>query len=199
MVTLENLLFKLWNSPILNSISLNELIDMQKKCNATLKTYWHENNFLSPQWWLIVILCIIPPLIWFKFVDKKRITHITLFGLFYGIIAIILDAIGSFNLAWYYPYRLTPYLYPELYPYDICAVIILHMFVYQKWENDFKRFIIFNGLLSAFLAFLAEPFMEWLRIYKELTWKNIYSFPIYWIVGIICWIIIEQFKKFEQR
>lgn len=172
---------------------------MERKCNRTLHTYWLETNYLTPQWWLIIFLCIISPVIWFKFVDKKRITEITLFGLFYGITAIILDAIGSFNLAWFYPYRLTPFLYPELYPYDICVVIIPFMFAFQRWRNDLKKFTFFTLFLSAGLSFLAEPFMEWIKIYREVSWKNIYSFPIYWIVGNICWLIITKFKKLEQR
>jgi hypothetical protein len=195
---LEYFIINLLNQYILNSISVNQIIEIEKKCNATLQTYWRENNFLTPPWWLLLILCFIMPIIWFNLVDKKRITEITLFGLFYGISAIILDSIGSFSMAWFYSIRITPYLYPELYPYDVCIVIIPYMFVYQVWGNDFKIYFLFTGLLSAFLAFLAEPFLEWLKIYKELTWENIYSFPIYWILGTMCWLFIKQLKKLEQ-
>ncbi|MDP4106392.1 MAG: CBO0543 family protein [Bacillota bacterium] len=189
----------LFNHLIMNTISLNQLIEMEKTFNSTLQNYWRENNFLSLQWWILVLLCIIPPIIWFKLVDKMRITDITLFGLFYGISAIILDSIGSFALVWFYPVRLFPFLYPQLYPYDTCILMIPNMLVYQRWGNNFKKFFLFTGLLSAFQAFLGEPLMEWLRIYKELTWKHIYSFPIYWILGIFCWLNITCFKKIEQR
>lgn len=189
----------LLNYFILNAISLNELMDLEKNFNSSLLTYWRENNFLSYQWWLLVSLCIIPPIIWFKLVKKMRITEITLVGLFYGILAIILDAIGSFAQLWFYPVRLTPYLHPQLYPYDICILVIPYMLVYQRWGNNFKKFFLFSGLLSAFQAFLGEPFMEWLKIYKELTWKHIYSFPVYWVLGLFCWLLIMHFKKIEQR
>lgn len=183
----------------MNTISLNQLIEMKKKFNSALLNYWRENNFLSPQWWLVVILSIITPIIWYKLVDKTRISEITLLGLFYGISAIILDAIGSFAMVWFYPVRLTPYLYPQLYPYDTCILMIPFMLVYQRWGNNFKQFFIFTGLLSAFQAFFGEPFMEWLKIYQALTWKHIYSFPIYWGLGTFCWLLISLFKKIEQR
>jgi hypothetical protein len=196
---LELLRLDLSNHFIFYTISLNQLIEMDKKFNSALLNYWRENNFLSAQWWLLVILCIIPPIIWAKFVDKMRITEITLIGLLYGITSIILDAIGSFALVWFYPVRLTPYLHPQLYPYDICILMVPYMFVYQKWGKNSKEFFLFTGLLSAFQAFLGEPFMEWLGVYKELTWKHVYSFPIYWIIGLTCWLIIKKFHKLEQR
>jgi hypothetical protein len=118
--------------------------------------------------------------------------------LFYGVAAIILDSIGGYALVWTYSVRLTPYLSPQFYPYDIGIVIIPYMLVYQNWGSNFKMFLLFTGLLSAFLAFISEPFMELLNIYKEITWKHIYSFPIYWTLGLVCWLIIKQFKKLEQ-
>jgi hypothetical protein len=187
------------NRLILDTISLKELIEMEKQYNSSLLTFWRENNFLSPQWWFLVIICFISPIIWFKLVDKMRIIEVTLVGLFYGISAIILDAIGSFAMAWFYPVRLTPYLTPQLYPYDICILMVPYMLIYQRWDKKFKKFLLFTGLLSAFQAFLGEPFMEWLGIYKELTWNHFYSFPIYWILGIICWLILKKFQKLEQK
>ncbi|MBP1949255.1 CBO0543 family protein [Virgibacillus litoralis] len=145
------------------------------------------------------MLSILPAIIWWILVNKKRIIEITAFGLFYGVAAIILDSIGSNALAWTYPYILSPYLRPQLYPYDVGVVIISFMFCYQLWSNNSKKFFLFSGLLAAFLAFVAEPIMVWLGLYKTIYWKHIYSFPIYWLLGIICWGIIMYFKKLEQK
>jgi hypothetical protein len=196
---LDNFLFDFLNQHVLNTVSLDQLLEVEKKFYDTLQTYWLENTYLTPKWWFLVILSVLSPIIWWKFVNKKRIIEITAFGLFYGIAAIILDSIGSKALVWTYPVRLTPYLYPQLYPYDVGIVIISFMFVFQKWGNHFKKYFLFTGALSAILAFLAEPLMEWLMIYKEITWKNIYSFPIYWLLSLICWSIIKYFIKLEQK
>ncbi len=178
---------------------MDQVIEAEKKFYETLREYWQDHNYLTFNWWLLVFLSILSPIVWWKTIDTKRITEITAFGLFYGITAIILDSIGSSALVWVYPVRLTPYLYPQYYPYDVGVVIVPFMYVYQKWGHHLKPFLISTGILSAFLAFVAEPFMEWLHIYKELTWKHIYSFPIYWLLGLICWIILKRFKKLESK
>jgi hypothetical protein len=193
------LIFDFLNLPILYTVSLDEVIEVEKKYFETLREYWRDHNYLTFNWWLLVLLSILSPIVWWKTIDTKRITEITAFGLFYGVTAIILDSIGSSMLVWVYPVRLTPYLYPQYYPYDVGVVIVPFMYVYQRWGNSIKSFLIATGLLSAFLAFVAEPIMEWLGIYKELKWENIYSFPIYWLIGLICWVIIKRFKKLESK
>lgn len=194
-----NVIYDFSHSAILYSIDFDHLIEVEKIFYNTLQTYWKEHNYLTPQWWFLVILSIASPITWYKLVDKKRITEITSFGLFYGMAAIILDSIGSNAMLWLYPVRLTPFLDPQVYPYDVGIVIIPFMMIYQKWGKYFKKFFLFSGLLSAFLAFMAEPFMEWLHIYKAITWKHIYSFLLYWLISLICWLIIKKFKKLEQK
>jgi len=183
---------------ILNSISLQELLDAEAKYHRVLRTYWHENNFLTYKWWFLVALSIVPAIVWWVQVDKTKLIENTAFGLFYGVTAIFLDSIGSNAMVWTYPVRLTPNLNPQLYPYDVGVVIIPFMMVYQKFSMAFKKFFIATGVLSLFLAFVAEPFMVYMGIYKEITWKHIYSFPIYWLIGLMCWAIIKKFKSYSS-
>ena len=183
---------------ILNSISLQELLDAEAKYHRVLRIYWHENNFLTYKWWFLVALSIVPAIVWWVQVDKTKLIENTAFGLFYGVTAIFLDSIGSNAMVWTYPVRLTPYLNPQLYPYDVGVVIIPFMMVYQKFSMAFKKFFIATGVLSLFLAFVAEPFMVYMGIYKEITWKHIYSFPIYWLIGLMCWAIIKKFKSYSS-
>ena len=118
---------------ILGSISLEELLDAEEKYHKVLRTYWYENNFLTYKWWFLVVLSVVPAIVWWINVDKTRLVENTAFGLFYGVAAIFLDAIGSNAMVWTYPVRLTPYLNPQLYPYDVGVVIIPFMLVYQKY------------------------------------------------------------------
>ncbi|MFE8699595.1 CBO0543 family protein [Cytobacillus sp. FJAT-54145] len=191
-------LFKvLVKMPYFAQITLNEVLEAEKEFYKLLREYWYDHNFLTPKWWFLVFLSILPALFWWKFVDKKRLTEILTYGLFLGVIATILDSIGSNALAWTYPIRLTPYLYPQLYPYDVGVVIIPFMLVYQKWGHQMKSYAIASLLLSFFIAFVAEPTMVWLGVYKEFTWKHIYSFPVYFVLALICrWIIF--FIKFQE-
>lgn len=192
-------IINLFQSLISNTIPIDELIKMEKTFYDSLQNFWREHNLYTWKWWLLVTLSILSPFVWWKFINKQRITEITAYGLFYGIATTILDSLGSNSLLWVYPVRLTPYLFPQFYPYDVGIVIIPFMYIYQRWGDSFKSFFLISGLQSAFLAFLAERFMEIFNIYLEITWKNIYSFPIYWLLALICWFIITNFKKIEQR
>lgn len=183
---------------VLGSISLEELLEAERNYHRILKSYWFENNFRTYRWWFLVVLSIVPAIIWWIRVDKKRLIENTAFGLFYGVGAIFLDSIGSNAMVWTYPIRLSPYLNPELYPYDVGVVIIPFMLIYQKFSDSFKKFFIATGILSVFLAFIAEPIMVSLGIYKEIIWKHIYSFPVYWLMGLLCWGIIRKFKSYAQ-
>lgn len=182
-----------------HSISLDQLLEEEKHFYQTLQSYWFEHNYLTIKWWVLVILSILCPIVWLIIVDKKRITEITAFGMFFGIIAIFLDSIGSNAMVWTYPVRLTPYMYPQMYPYDVGIIIIPFMFVYQLTGVNFKRFFISTGLLALLIAFVAETTMEKLDMYMEITWRNIYSFPIYWAIGLFCWCIIKIFKRIEKE
>ncbi|MCM3664943.1 hypothetical protein M3204_11040 [Mesobacillus subterraneus] len=177
---------------------MQDLLEAEKNYHNVLKAYWHDNNFLTLRWWFLVVLSIIPAIIWWLVVDKKKLVENTAYGLFYGVAAIFLDSIGSNAMVWTYPVRLTPYLNPQLYPYDVGVVIIPFMLIYQKYGYSLKKFILATAILSLFLAFIAEPSMVYLGIYKELTWKHIYSFPIYWLLGLSCWAIIKKFKSYEK-
>ncbi len=183
----------------LHSISLEELLKEEKLFYQTLQSYWQDHNYLTIQWWVLVTLSILSPFVWFIFVDKKRITEITAFGMFFGIIAIFLDSIGSNAMVWTYPVRLTPYLYPQMYPYDVGIIIIPFMLIYQRTGERFIKFFFSTGLLALLIAFVAETTMERLDMYMEITWKNIYSFPIYWIIGLFCWSILKLFKRIERK
>jgi hypothetical protein len=190
--------FMNYQGQVIASISLQDLLEAERNYHKILKAYWHENNFLTLRWWFLVVLSIIPAILWWLVVDKKKLVENTSYGLFYGVAAIFLDSIGSNAMVWTYPVRLTPFLNPQLYPYDVGVVIIPFMLIYQKFGHSFKKFLVATGLLSLFLAFIAEPSMVYLDIYKELTWRHIYSFPIYWTLGLICWAIIKKFKSYEK-
>ncbi|WML50080.1 CBO0543 family protein [Neobacillus sp. PS3-34] len=195
----ESIGFVLYDVHTIGTVSLHQVLEAERAMHELINTYWYQTSFLTPKWWFLVILSIVPAIIWWFVVDKKRITEVTAFGLFYGVAATILDSIGSNMMLWTYRIRLTPFMDPQFYPYDVGIVIIPFMLVFQRWGKNFKKFALYSLLLSFMLAFVAEPVMEWLKIYKQIIWRNIYSFPIYWLLSLICWGIIRHFKSLEQR
>jgi len=117
--------------------------------------YWLEYNLFSIQWWFLLLVLILPWVLWSKYVERKRIKEILLFGALLSMLVGLLDELGiSLNL-WAYPYQLTN-LIPGLVAIDYGIIIVAHMFIYQYFR-EWKSFIITNMILAAIFAFIAEP------------------------------------------
>jgi hypothetical protein len=76
-------------------IILEQVQEVEWLFHHLLQKYWYEHNFLTPQWWLLVILSIISPIIWWKLVDRRKLFENATFGLVLGMMVIILDSIGG--------------------------------------------------------------------------------------------------------
>ncbi len=177
------------------SPSLEQVLNLEKTFYNTLKSYWYEHNYLTPQWWLLIFFSIIPAIIWWMLVDKNKIFEIMTFGLIFGTIASILDSIGSNAMAWTYPVRISPYLYPQFYPFNVALVIVPFMLIYQWSINNTKKFFLLTIIVAGSHAFIGEPLLQWMGIYKQITWKHLYSFPIYILLGLICRWIVTYLKN----
>lgn len=123
--------------------------------------------------------------------NKTRLLEIAAYGLMVTLWSVILDIAGAELVLWGYPNMLEP-LMPPLLIVDLGILPIAYMLIYQYFPK-WKSFTLALTLTAAFLAFIGEPFAQWLNIYEMNNWKHIYSFPIYigmglflkWIMNII--------------
>jgi hypothetical protein len=177
---------------------MKELIDLSRKILETRNEYWLEEVVLTYRWWFLLSLTILPWMIWWKIVDKKRVVEISLYGCLISLYSIVLDDIGSYFLLWIYQYQLVP-ISPRLNPIDLTVMPVTYMIVYQFFKR-WKSFLIAQLILAFGAAFIAEPLFSWLDIYKTLNWKLIYSFIIYFALGVyIKWFIRSFLKNLLRR
>lgn len=149
---------------------------------------WVNREVFSFQWWLLLAVLIIPWFIWWKYVDKKRLLEISLFGAIISIFAFCLDSTLTELVLWGYQYKIFP-VWPILMSVDFSIIPVSFMFVYQYFRET-KKFIIAMAVVAAAFAFIAEPLLTWIGIYKIYQWKYIYSFPIYIAMGIfVRWLM----------
>jgi len=158
---------------------------------------WMKHDLFSYQWWILVAALFIPWLLWWKWVDKKRLTEIILFGAIILIIASFLDAILSDLRLWEYNYYVIP-LWPRLISADFTIIPVTYMFAYQYFQG-WKSFLLAMLVVSAFFAFIGEPLLVWLNIYTLHKWRHLYSFPIYFTMGALVkyltqWILAHNTK-----
>jgi hypothetical protein len=151
---------------------------------------WLHQDLFSYQWWLLMAALFIPWLLWGKFVDKKRLIEITLFGAIVVIVTSFLDATLSDLRLWEYNYYIIP-LWPRLISADFAIVPITYMFIYQYFQSQ-KSFLLAMLVVSIFFAFVGEPLLVWLDIYTLHKWEHVYSLPIYIALGALVKFLTQK-------
>jgi len=167
--------------------SFEELMRLQDKYFGLIYETWLINLF-TIHWLALLLVFIIPWVIWWKLVDKSRITEILCYGLLISILASSLDEAGHAAHLWAYKYRLFP-LCVELKPINVSLLPVIYMLVYQYF-TAWKEFIIATTLMAVFLAFVGEPFLVWFDVYVKFNWEHIYSFPIYIAIAVLIRLLV---------
>jgi hypothetical protein len=180
-----------------NDPLLEQIIQLKKLLRDLFLRHYLNYELLSWVWWVGIACIIIPFLIWWKVVDKKRLLEICLFGLIVNVSCCFLDVMGSELVLWEYPIHILPQI-PLLFPVDFVIVPVIKMIVYQKCPR-WGKYLIWSTVTAAFLAFVAEPLAIWIGEYKLITWKLIYSFPVYIGINAFAKLVTDGLKKRQLR
>jgi len=180
-----------------NENLLQKMIEAKSNYRDISLEHWWNAEFNRWNWWLSLVLAIIPLYIWWKLLDKKRILEICLYGLLINIFSSYLDVYGSGYVLWEYPVRLIPNI-PRIFPIDATVIPVVYMLIYQYFPK-WKQFIIAHVIIAAVFAFVMEPMLVWMNLYRLMTWKFIYSFPIYIIMAVVCKATVIFFMKVQKK
>ena len=175
----------------------NEIQQQIHKLNEMTRDYWIHNFVFSFKWWILLFLTIVPWFIWWKIVDKSRLTEISLYGFFIISVSTILDVIGWNYSLWYYPNNLLGICTP-LIPIDYTLLPILYMLAYQYFPS-WKSFSIVLLILSFTFAFVWEPLAEMMNFYKPLKWNHVYSFFGFFLMGVFSRRIVLKIIKIQKE
>lgn len=168
----------------------HEIQEIRRVLKEATNEYWLHTELFQFNWWVSLVLTVLPWFMWWKLVDKARIFEILTYGLLVGIVSITLDTIGV-NLVWWgYPDKLLPMM-PPLFPFDITLVPIINMLLYQYFST-WKSFIKAKIAVAAVYSFIFEPIVTKLGLYQLHTWKYWYSFPVYIIMAISLRWLMQQ-------
>lgn len=159
-----------------------EIVKNQRKITELTYDLWAKHCLFSFQWWLQTIFLLAPWFLWWKLVDRKRLKEIIIYGLLVIILTSYLDEVGSELTLWAYPFKITP-VFPRFITADFTILPVTYMLIYQYFPT-WKSFSLAIILVAAILAFIGEPVLIWLKIYKMYNWSHVYSFPIYIITAI---------------
>lgn len=176
---------------------LDNIYGIQKKLFDANYVYWMEHGLFSLNWWFLLLLSIVPWLIWWKFVDKKRLMEISIVGFLSMIITSTLDAIGTSFVFWTYGQKLVQMLIP-LSTIDMTLLPIVNMFLYQLFPK-WKSYMVATIIVALIGTFLAEPLFVWLGIYILHSWEYIYSLPIYIAFTVFLKWLVQKMKTYQAN
>lgn len=158
---------------------------------------WKDYVLFSWQWWLGILLTIIPTLLWFLFHNRDKTAKLLLAGLTAALTSAFLDTTCLFFGLFDYRYEVTP-MGPNYIPWNFFVIPVLVIFSIQLYEN--VNIYLKGLMLSLLMAFIGLPILKYLGIFKTYEWNYFYSFIILFIIFILSYKVstIADGKKHKH-
>lgn len=176
--------------------SARQILDMHEVFSNLKKEVWLADVLWSWQWWLLLALLFLPWAVWWRLVDKKRLTAICLLGVFVLATASWMDELGTDLILWYYPFKIIPW-YPQLVPINYSVLPITYMLIYQ-YTPKWSAYMIAMAAMAALYSWVAEPALAFMGIYQVVTWKFSYSFPLYLLIAVSHRWLLEKIMSTSE-
>ena len=186
-----------WRQYMNESIMINQIMQSKLIYKQLSIEHWLRFEVFTWQWWIGIVFIVIPILVWWKLVDKRKILIITTFGFLVNILATVLDITGSELVLWNYTIRILPQI-PLLFPVDFILVPIAYMLIFQRYRA-WPQFILASTIVALGLAFILEPLAVYIKQYQLISWHYIYSFPIYILISIFSKLITDNLQLRQER
>lgn len=150
--------------------------------NRELIEIWQSEVLFTWRWWIGVLLTVITWLFWIKIRKRFSTQRLLTAGYFVMVISLTLDVLGVQIGLWSYRYEVIPYI-PAFVPWDLALMPIVIMTLIQFFPaiRPMVKALLF-GLLTSFVG---EPVVVWLDMYKPISWKPLYSLPIYMLIYFV--------------
>lgn len=180
--------------------SLENLVKAQRNLGQTSFDYWlRYSNLETWQFWFNLFLLVAPFVVLYFAIDRKRAFQIGFYGFNVHVWFSYIDAYGSINGLWAYPFRVVPFL-PLSVTLNASLVPVAYMLVYQWTSNRKMNYYLFASVLSCVFAFLIKPIMSWLDLFKMYQWMNyFYLFIGYSVIMLLSKWITDFFSHLQNK
>ncbi|MCY9658306.1 hypothetical protein P5G65_02210 [Paenibacillus chondroitinus] len=172
----------------------NQILEKQEELNSQLSSYWSSFSDMGNwQFWVVTSLLVVPLLLVFFIVDRKRIFEIFFFGytvhMIWTYIDIALGRTGHFT----HKYFLTPVL-PNALNITVSVLPVGFLLLYQYCTNKNKNFYLYTLLLSAMFAFgfaTIEKYMGFVEFRKGTNQFHLFIIDVgiayiaYWFTRLL--------------
>ncbi|MGG0741627.1 CBO0543 family protein [Niallia taxi] len=179
---------------------LKQIIKEQDQVVEMWLNYWREySNWEDWHFWFIVLMLIVPLIIVYFSIDKKRAFHIGFFGFNIHVWFTYSDALATRTAHVIYPYQAIPIL-PVNFALDASLVPVAFMLLYQWCLKNDKSILIYGIILSAILSFIFKPLLNFLNLIQLDKGMNFfYLFLNYILILLFAIGITFIFKHLNQK
>lgn len=179
--------------------ALDKLIKEQREGAANWLKYWLEYSaFDTWQFWLHVIMFVTPLIVLYFTIDWKKALQLGFFGFNFHVWFGYIDAFGTTQTFWTYPYKMIPFI-PNSVGMDASLAPVLFMLVYQWTIHKNKNYYLYTLLLALFLSFILKPILVMHHLFVFNTGTNYFHLFLSYIVIIVLSKVITDFFLFMQR
>lgn len=174
------------------------MLELQEKMTRLDIESWLNNDFLSTEWWIQVVLLVIPWLVFARLAKRDRLPEMALYGSWVLVIAEALDHLGYELGLWYYPVELAP-LFPRFEEVNMSALPVIYMLLFQYYR-PWGKFAAALTVMAVVFTLAAEPALVGLGLYMPLRWEPYYGLPIYIAIGLFLrWLVEKVFALAARR
>jgi hypothetical protein len=178
---------------------LNKIRSTNEKLGQLENDYFQAYSFYDTwQFWIILVMLLIPLIVLFISIDRKNIFLLGFFGLNYHLWFAYANVIGVRSGLWAYPYEPFPFL--PGFSIDASLIPICYILLYQWTINHKKNIYLYALYLSAFLGFVFKPFIvafDFFHMYDGINY--IFLFVTYYLFFLISKIITNIFIWLQKR
>lgn len=171
-----------------------QIYDKNDELSQLISAYWSQYSDMGNwQFWLVLAFLLLPLILLFFTVDRKRMVEIFFFGYTVHILWTYIDQVlASYNY-FIHTYFLSS-LFPSALSMTASALPVGFLLIYQYCTKHKKNYYFYSLLLSALFAFgfaTIEEYMGLVEIRKGLNQLHIFlidiaiSFIAYWFTKLI--------------
>ena len=172
-------------------------VELQWELTASRFEEWLKNELFHFKWWILLCVFILSVVIWWKCIDKSRLSELVLCAGIVCIFVLVLDELGEELALWEYPVKIFP-LFPPISAIDLASLPFLYSLIYQYF-GTWKSYAIASAVMSVLSCFVMEPLFILSGIYQLITWKTYYGMPVYFAIAISTKWIMVRLKKMEAK
>lgn len=179
---------------------LENINKLESNLTNAISDYWKAfSSFDTWQFWLALLMFILPLIVFCFLVDRKKIFIICFYGYTFHMLLSYLDAFMNRHNFWEYPHFLFPFLTSNI-AIDASLIPVAYLLLYQYVINNNKNFYVYSLVASLFFAFIFAGTFQSFGLYKLTNgMNNFYLFLVDYGLALISYWLTSIFIYFSNQ